>query len=193
MRCARNISHFSITFNLMKPADPQNNLIVCPICRTRFGISHRSQRSQKFCSRRCSNRRDRQLSALILRANRINIKASDPLDAGQQFITELTRRFPDLMGHLGGLGLALKHAVPMEDGGRRFAIAIPSLKILIDVDARQRRPSGYWDRAYRLARIEGWEILDDEQGMTVNAPLTQPGDAENTDVNLRTLNPVVAG
>jgi hypothetical protein len=82
------------------------------------------------------------------------------------------------MAHLGGLGLQLKYAVPLDCGGRRFAIAIPDLKILIDVDARQRRPNNYWAQAYKLARLEGWEIYDDETALRINAPLTPPNGAE---------------
>lgn len=171
--------------------DRGNGLIVCPVCGTRFGVSHWSQRSQKYCSRRCSNSRTTPLQRINLKANRISIKAFDPVERGQQIATELTRRFPDLMAHLGRQGLTLQFGFSLDCGPLRFPIAIPALKILIDVDARYRRPNNYWPHAYRQARLEGWEIYDDQQAMGINAPLTQPGDAENTNVNLRTVAPTL--
>jgi hypothetical protein len=94
-----------------------------------------------------------------------------------QIATELRRRYPDLMRHIEGLGIPVVYGFPLDCGPRRFPIALPTLKVLVDPDARLRGRNKYWPLAYKLARQEGWEIFDDQQAMNINAPLSAPGES----------------
>lgn len=110
-----------------------------------------------------------------MKSYRISLKSFDPPDRGEQIAAELRRRFPDLMAHLAGLGQPMQYGFPVGNQPEtckpvvHFAIALPTLKILIDVDALLRQSHNRWRLAYRLARQEGWKILNSQEALEISA------------------------